>query len=62
MDCKFKILTKDNNTFEILKTKADGFSKKGFIINAKCEFLDKFDMKRFEPIIWKRDDFDCIPF
>ena len=41
MDCKFRILTKNRETFEKLKNYASGWSEKGLIIiDAKCDFLD----------------------
>lgn len=49
MDCTFRILTKDNKTFEKLIKLADAYSNKGLIIiNAKCDsldFLKKFDVE-----------------
>ena len=40
MDCKFRILTKDKNSFEKLKKYASGYSKNLLIIDAKCDFLE----------------------
>ena len=100
MDCKFRILTKNQKTFDELKKYADGISQKGLIIiEAKCEFLDvlkkfdievlitpfrvgevdcfyfdgemkecdkkifqKFDISKYEPIIWKKIEDEDLPF
>ena len=40
MDCKFRVLTKDKNTFEKLKEYSIGWSKNLLIIDAKCDFLE----------------------
>lgn len=41
MDCKFRVLTKDKETFKKLKNFASGWSeKKLVIIEAKCNFLE----------------------
>ena len=41
MDCKFRILINDKETFEKLKEYASGWSEKGLvIIVAKCDFLE----------------------
>jgi len=49
MDCKFRILTHNKETFEKLKEFASGLSEKGLIvIEAKCdffEFLKQFDIE-----------------
>ena len=49
MDCIFRILTKDKETYEKLKKSADAHSEKGLIIiHAKCgsfEFLKKFNVE-----------------
>ena len=48
MDCRFRILTKDENTFNQLKKYANGWSKNLIIIENKCNFLDflkQFDIE-----------------
>jgi len=49
MDCTFRILTNDKETFEKLKKSADAYSEKGLIIiNSKCDsfdFLQQFDVE-----------------
>jgi len=49
MDCKFRILIKDKETFKKLKNYASGWSEKGLIIiDAKCDFLEilkKFNLE-----------------
>ena len=101
MECKFRILTKNKETFEKLKEYADGWSKNLLIIDANCDFfeflkdfdvemlmapfragegeidcfyfdgemrecseeiLEKFDMSKFEPVIWKSIENEDIPF
>jgi len=102
MDCKFRILTKNRETFEKLKSYANGWSEKGLlVVFAKCEFLEelkkfdveilispvkspeggndcfyfnkslkecdknilkKFDMEKFEPIVWKEMEDKELPF
>jgi len=103
MDCRFRILTKNQELFEELKKYADGWSEKGLIIvNLKCNFLDilksfdvevlitpyrigegevnciyfdgnimwncndeiieKFNIEKYEPIIWKEIEEEDLPF
>ena len=101
MDCKFRVLTKDKETFKKLKKYASGWSKNLIIIDTKCNFfeflknfnvemiitpfragegeidcfyyngeikdcnkkiLKKFDMSKFEPILWKEIKNEDIPF
>ena len=52
MDCKFRILTKNRETFEKLKNYASGWSEKGLIIiYAKCNFLENLKKFNIEMLI-----------
>ena len=52
MDCKFRILTEDRETFEKLKEYASGWSEKGLIIiDAKCDFLEILKKLNIEMLI-----------
>ena len=64
MDCKFKILTKDEKTYIKLKKYADGWSKKGLIIIEKnCDFFDflkKFDIEMLITPFSFEGNLDCF--
>jgi len=50
MDCKFRILTKDKETFEKLEEYASGWSEKGLvIIDSKCDFVEV--LKKFNVVM-----------
>jgi len=52
MDCKFRVLTKDRETFEKLKEYASGWSEKGLIIiDLKCNFLEVLKKFNIEMLI-----------
>jgi len=65
MDCKFRILTKDKETFEKLKNYASGWSEKGLIIiDSKCDFLEilkKFNVEiLITPFRTGEGNIDCF--
>jgi len=64
MDCKFRILTKNRETFEKLKSYADGWSEKGLlVIFAKCNFLEELKKFDIEILISPfKGDNDCFYF
>ena len=52
MDCKFRILINDKETFEKLKEYASGWSEKGLvIIDSKCDFLETLKKFNIEMLI-----------
>jgi len=52
MDCKFRILSNDKETFEKLKEYSSGWSEKGLIIiDAKCDFLEILKKFNIEMLI-----------
>jgi len=64
MDCKFRILTKDKETFKKLKEYASGWSENFIIIDSKCgffEFLKNFNIEMIiTPFRAGEGEIDCF--